>query len=111
MFVFPWAHFRVWEPIFRPHELIFRPQQFIFRPQELACRLQEFIFDAQEAPRRPPENISEAPGGSGGSTSLKLQHFQWFWVTQRAQDGRQRTPGVLLFAGLGPWGEITEGGT
>ena len=48
IFVFPWAHFRVWELIFRPQELIFRPQEPIFRPQvqDLTCRLQELILDA-----------------------------------------------------------------
>ena len=62
IFVFPWAHFRVWEPIFRPQGLIFRPQEPIFRPQELTCRLQELIFDAQEAPRRLPETLLRLPG-------------------------------------------------
>ena len=59
--VFPWAHFRVWEPIFCPQELIFRPQELTFRPQELACRLQELIFDAQEAPRRLPGTFLRLP--------------------------------------------------
>ena len=61
IFVFPWAQFRVWEPIFRPQELIFCPPELIVRPQELTCRLQELIFDALEAPRRLPDTLLRLP--------------------------------------------------
>ena len=80
IFVFPWAHVRVWEPIFRPQELIFRPQELIFRPQELTCRLltcrlQELIFDAQEAPRRLPETFLRLPEAPEAQNSCKYSIF------------------------------------